>query len=341
MGKAQQDPYARAGVDIAAGNRFVQRIAPLAAATQQGLPGGARLLGGVGGFAAALSLPSAQEGGWRKPVLFAATDGVGTKLALAVQHNRPACIGVDVVAMCVNDLLCAGAVPLFFLDYIACGKLDEDFAAAVVEGIADACTESGCALIGGETAEMPGLYAPDGFDIAGFAVGIGEEEDILTPCGRAGDALVALASAGVHSNGFSLVRRLLSEQPELANKDVYGFSLLEALLMPTRLYCRAIAALREKVKLRGLAHITGGGIIENLPRVLPADLHPRIDFSILPLPPLFAHLQRAGGIEDAEMRRIFNCGIGMVAVVAPEDVDTTLDILNAAGESAWQIGELQ
>lgn len=333
-----KDPYARAGVDIAAGNRFVERIAPLAAATQQNLPGGARLLGGLGGFAAALALP---PGGWRQPVLFAATDGVGTKLELALQQRRAACIGNDVVAMCVNDLLCAGAQPLFFLDYIACGKLDEEFAAAVVAGIATACSESGCALVGGETAEMPGIYPPQGFDIAGFAVGIGEADEVLTPCAVAGDALVAMASSGAHSNGYSLIRRLLAEQPHLAAQEVEGVPLLDALLAPTRLYCRAIAALRGQVTLRGLAHITGGGISENLPRALPAGVEAAVDFSRVPLPPLFALLQQAGGIGDADMRRIFNCGVGMVAVVAAAEAEKAIGLLNAAGERAWRIGQVQ
>lgn len=335
--KSGADAYARAGVDISAGERLVQRIAPLAAATQEGLRGGARLLGGIGGFAAAMALPA----GMRQPVLFAAADGVGTKLELARRERAPACIGTDVVAMCVNDLLCAGAQPLFFLDYIACGKLDEDFTAAVIAGIADACRESGCALIGGETAEMPGVYPPEGFDIAGFAVGVGEEDDLLTPCGARGDALVALASSGAHSNGYSLIRRLLAEQPALARQSVEGVPLLQALLTPTRLYCRAIARLREAVPLRGLAHITGGGITENLPRALPPGVTAALDFSALPLPPLFALLQQAGDVGDDDMRRIFNCGVGMIAVVAEDDAEAAVRLLNESGERAWRIGSLQ
>ena len=331
------DPYAAAGVDINTGSRLVKKIAPLAAATQKNLPDGVRVLGGIGGFAAAMSLPA----GMRRPVLLAAADGVGTKLALARRYNAPACIGGDVVAMCINDLLCAGATPLFFLDYIACGRLEEEFLLAVIAAIGDACRECRCALIGGETAEMPGIYDLNNFDIAGFAVGIAEEDALLTPCGERGDALIAIASSGAHSNGYSLIRKLLAEQPALAEQKVDGASLVETLLLPTRLYCHAIVALRRQVTLRGLAHITGGGISENLPRALPPGMTAAIDFSQLPMPPLFTLLQNAGSISATAMRRIFNCGVGMIAVVAAADREAALRILEASGERAWCIGQLQ
>lgn len=336
MSKAA-DPYARAGVDIDAGNRLVHRIAPLAAATQQGLPGGAQVLEGVGGFAAAIAPPS----GLRDPVLLAATDGVGTKLELACRYNKPRSIGSDVVAMCINDLLCAGATPLFFLDYIACGRLNADFISEVIAAISEACRGSRCALIGGETAEMPGMYAADGFDIAGFAVGVAERQDLLKPCAQSGDVLIALASSGAHSNGYSLIRQLLKRQPVLAEEDIDGQPMIACLLQPTRIYTAAVTALRQAVTLRGLAHITGGGLAENLPRILPDEVQPDFDAEALRLPPLFARLQQAGEIGDADMRRIFNCGVGMVAVVAEQDREQALAVLRDAGERAWVIGHLR
>ena len=326
------DPYAAAGVDIDAGNRLVKRIAALAAPTHGIVPAGARVLGGIGGFAASMTLPA----GMRKPVLVSATDGVGTKLELAREYNVPESIGIDVVAMCVNDILCTGARPLFFLDYIACGKLDEDFICAVVGAIAAACRDCGCALIGGETAEMPGVYEARGFDIAGFATGVAEQEDLLTLSAAAGDKLIAIASGGAHSNGYSLIRRLLAEQPALAQQQVDGKPLMSALLTPTRLYARAVEALRGAVRLRGLAHITGGGISENLPRALPAGMTAQLEG--WRLPPLFAALQQAGDIGDEDMRRIFNCGIGMVAIVAEAEAEAALQALQAAGEDAWLLG---
>lgn len=326
------DPYAAAGVDIAAGNRLVRRIASLAAPTHGALPPGARVIGGIGGFAASVALPP----GMRQPVLVSATDGVGTKLELARAHNAPQSIGIDVVAMCVNDILCTGARPLFFLDYIACGKLDEDFICAVVSALAAACRECGCALIGGETAEMPGVYEDSGFDIAGFAVGVAEQEELLTPSAVTGDKLIAIASGGAHSNGYSLIRRLLAEQPALQQQQIDGQSLLTALLAPTRLYVRAVDALRGAVHLRGLAHITGGGISENLPRALPPGLAGHLE--PWQMPPLFTALQKAGDIDTADMQRIFNCGVGMVAVVAADELAPALQALTAAGEQAWLLG---
>ena len=343
------NPYAAAGVDIDAGNRLVQRIAPLAAKTHKNLPEGVKILGGVGGFGSAVEIPA----GMKKPVLLSATDGVGSKLELAKHHNAPECIGVDVVAMCVNDLLCVGGMPLCFLDYIACGKLNEDFITNVIIGIRDACIESHCALVGGETAEMPGVYDAQGFDIAGFAVGIAEKEALIGRSAEEGDVLIALASSGAHSNGYSLIRKILAEHPELAQQEIEGKTVLERLLVPTRLYCRTIKKLREDVNLRGLAHITGGGLRENLTRVLPDNTKAQIDWDTLPLPPLFKKLQQAGNITELDMRRIFNCGVGMVAVVAAAEEKQALKLLNEpdtqhtpapsteAGEQrAWTIGKV-
>lgn len=336
------DVYAAAGVDVAAGGRLARRLAPLAAATEGGLPGGARVLGGVGGFAAAVSMPAEM----RAPVLVSATDGVGTKLALALSENAPDVIGQDVVAMCVNDLLCAGATPLFFLDYIACGRLDEAWAAAVVGAAARACGVCGCALVGGETAEMPGVYEAAGFDIAGFAVGVVERAELLLPEGEGGapvaapgDVLIGLGSSGAHSNGYSLIRQWLAQSPGLGAERVDGESVMAHLLRPTRLYAPAAAALRARgVRLRGLAHITGGGMAENLPRALPAGTRAVLEAAALPMPPLFACLARGGGVGEDEMRRVFNCGVGMVAVVAPGDADDAVRCLREVGERAWPVG---
>ena len=333
--------YAAAGVRIDVGDEAVRQIAPLAAATHAGLRAqGAALLGGIGGFASVVRLPA----GLKKPVLVSATDGVGTKLELAREYDKPECVGADVVAMCVNDLLCAGVQPLYFLDYFACGKLQPNFVAAVVRGIADACCESGCALVGGETAEMPGTYADDKFDVAGFAVGVGEEDDLFSPRHiTAADALVAVASDGAHSNGYSLIRRILQDNPTLKKECVDGVPLIDALLTPTRLYCRSVAALRAGVTVRGLAHITGGGVVENLPRILPSGIVADVAAiaAAAPLPPLFALLQDAGGVEEAEMRRVFNCGIGMIAVVPVAEADAAVQVLNDNGERAWKLGGLK
>lgn len=326
--------YAQAGVDIDAGNALVERIAPAAKATRR--PG---TMGGLGGFGALFDLRAA---GFADPILVAATDGVGTKLRIAIDTGHVGDIGIDLVAMCVNDLVCQGAEPLFFLDYFATGRLDTDSAAAVIEGIARGCADSGCALIGGETAEMPGMYAGDDFDLAGFAVGAMERGTALPREVAAGDVILGLGSSGVHSNGFSLVRRV-AERAGLgwdAPAPFAGGTLGAALLEPTRLYvCAALTAVRAG-GVHGLAHVTGGGLPENLPRILPEGLGARVDLSAWPLPPVFAWLREAGGLEDAELLRTFNAGIGMVAVVNPARADTLATLLRDMGETVFTIGEV-
>ena len=322
--------YRRAGVNIDAGTELVSRIRPFAQEGANALTNkGAELLGGLGGFAAALRLPPRLK----NPVLLAATDGVGTKVALLAANDRLETAGIDVVAMCVNDLICGGAQPLFFLDYYACGKLSPSAAARVVAGIAQGCRECDCALVGGETAEMPGVYDADKFDVAGFAVGVAEESALIRPQNiTVGDVIIALASDGAHSNGYSLIRRIIAKSPPPP-------WVLAELLRPTRIYCRAIAALREKCQVQGLAHITGGGLTENLPRALPPNTAAHIDDS-RPRPPLFDWLQEAGEVGDDEMRRVFNCGIGMAAIVPAQEADIALHHLQQSGETAWRLGKI-
>jgi phosphoribosylformylglycinamidine cyclo-ligase len=326
--------YAAAGVDIDAGNALVERIKPAAAATAR--PG---VMGGLGGFGALFDLRAA---GYRDPVLVAATDGVGTKLRLAIDTGRLDTVGIDLVAMCVNDLVCQGAEPLFFLDYFATGRLEVDAAAQVIEGIAAGCAEAGAALVGGETAEMPGMYAAGDFDLAGFAVGALERGAALPKDVAAGDVLLGLASSGLHSNGFSLVRRAV-ELAGLGWDDRGPFAAVplgEALLAPTRIYVRpALAALRQG-GLHALAHITGGGLTENLPRVLPAGLGAEIELDAWGLPPVFAWLRDLAGIADGEMLKTFNCGIGMVAVAAPDRAAALAEGFEAAGERVHEIGRV-
>src|SRR3954468_14890214 len=321
--------YARAGVDIAAGNALVKAIAPLAKATARS--GADAALGGFGGF---FDLKAA---GYRDPLLVAANDGVGTKLKLAIEHGRHDGVGIDLVAMCANDLVVQGAEPLFFLDYFACAKLDGGIAERVIASIAEGCREAGCALIGGETAEMPGMYAPGDYDLAGFCVGAVERGEALTGDRvKAGDALLGLASSGIHANGFSLVRRLAGDKgwkldrPALFDQDRL---LVEALLAatppfrepplppPPRLYVKPLLPLVRAGRVRALAHITGGGLLENIPRVLPEGLHARLDADRWPQPRLMAFLQAQGNIEPEELARTFNCGIGMAVIVAPEHVE--------------------
>ena len=315
--------YAAAGVDIAAGNALVERIKPAAAATRR--PG---VMAGLGGFGALFDLRAA---GYSDPVLVAATDGVGTKLKIAIDTGVLCGVGVDLVAMCVNDLVCQGAEPLFFLDYFATGKLEVDRAAAVVEGIARGCAEAGCALIGGETAEMPGLYAGEDFDLAGFAVGAMERGAAL-PAGVAeGDVLLGLPSSGVHSNGFSLVRRIVADAGLTwdAPAPWGGGSIGAELLEPTRIYVRpALEAIRAG-GVRALAHITGGGLTENLPRVLPEGLGAEIDLTSWEFSPVFSWLSVEGNVSHEEMLRAFNCGIGMVAVAAPDRAEALAALLGA------------
>ncbi len=330
--------YAEAGVDIDAGNALVERIKPAARATMR--PG---VMAGLGGFGALFDLRAA---GYDDPVLVAATDGVGTKLRIAIDTGAVDTIGIDLVAMCVNDLVCQGAEPLFFLDYFATGKLDVDSAARIVQGIAEGCRRSGCALIGGETAEMPGMYGAGDFDLAGFAVGAMERGGTLPAGVAAGDVLLGLASDGVHSNGYSLVRKVVERSGLGWDADcpfdtgTPGATLGGALLTPTRLYVTAaLAAIREG-GVHALAHVTGGGLGENLPRVLPEGLGAQIDLDAWDLPPVFRWLAEVGGMGDGEMLRTFNAGIGMVLVVAPERAGALADTLRDAGERVQPIGRV-
>jgi len=329
--------YKSAGVDIDAGNALVEAIKPLARSTAR--PGSDAGLGGFGG------LFDLRAAGFEDPVLVAATDGVGTKLKIAISTGRHDTIGIDLVAMCVNDLVVQGAEPLFFLDYFATARLDVEACRAVVSGIAEGCRQAGCALIGGETAEMPGLYGDGDYDLAGFAVGAVERGAALT--GRdvaAGDRVLALASNGLHANGFSLVRRVVSNLG-LDYADPAPFaaetSLGEALLTPTRIYVRPLLDAIKAGGVKALAHITGGGLPENLPRVLPEGLAARLDLSSLPCPPAIDWIARAGGVAQAELRRAFNCGVGMAVVVAPNRAVALAEILTAAGEEVHTIGQIE
>lgn len=326
--------YAAAGVDIDAGNALVDRIKPAAAATTR--PG---VMAGLGGFGALFDLKAA---GYNDPVLVAATDGVGTKLKIAIDTGRFDTIGIDLVAMCVNDLVCQGAEPLFFLDYFATGKLEVEAAARIVEGIAAGCKASGCALIGGETAEMPGMYAPGDFDLAGFSVGAMERGRVLPAGVVEGDVLLGLSSDGVHSNGYSLVRRVV-ERSGLAWDAPAPFaqsSLGEALLAPTRLYVTSALRAIRAGGVHALAHITGGGLTENIPRVLPDGLGVDIDLGAWPLPPVFGWLAQEGGLEQAELLKTFNAGLGMVLVVSAEAADVLSSTLEEAGETVHRIGHV-
>jgi phosphoribosylformylglycinamidine cyclo-ligase len=322
--------YRDAGVDIDAGNALVERIKPIVAATRR-----PEVMSGIGGFGGLFALP---PGRYQEPVLVSGTDGVGTKLKLAQQVGVHDTIGIDLVAMCVNDVLVQGAEPLFFLDYFACGKLDVNVAADVVKGIADGCSQAGAALIGGETAEMPDMYADGEYDLAGFCVGVVEREAIVDGSSvAAGDALIGIASSGPHSNGYSLIRKVL----ELAgDSSIDGRPAGERLLAPTRIYVKPVLELMSALTVKGLAHITGGGITENLPRILDDALHAEIDTATWKRGPVFDWLADAGNIALDEMRRTFNCGVGMVVVVDAADVARAVDVLAAAGESAWEIGRI-
>jgi len=324
--------YAEAGVDIDAGNALVDRIKPAAAATNR-----AGVMAGLGGFGALFDLKAA---GYDDPVLVAATDGVGTKLKIAIETGLFDTIGIDLVAMCVNDLICQGAEPLFFLDYFATGKLDVAAAAQIVEGIAAGCKASGCALIGGETAEMPGLYAPGEFDLAGFAVGAMERGKALPGGVAAGDVILGLASDGVHSNGYSLVRKVVDRSglDWQADAPYAQAPLGQDLLTPTRLYVQPVLAAIRAGGVHALAHITGGGLTENLPRVLPEGMGAQIDLDAWRLPPVFEWLAREGGLEQAELLKTFNAGIGMTLVVDPDAAEMLSALLSEAGETVTQIG---
>ena len=329
--------YAQAGVSIDAGNALVRAIGPLVKATRR--PGADAEIGGFGGFF------DPRAAGYKDPLLVAANDGVGTKLKLAIDHGRHDTVGIDLVAMCVNDLIVQGAEPLFFLDYFATGKLETGVAERVIAGIADGCREAGCALIGGETAEMPGMYAPGDYDLAGFCVGAVERGQQLT--GERvgpGQVLLGLASSGVHSNGYSLVRRLAADKgwkldrPALFDPEVL---LLDALMAPTRIYVKSLLPAIRAGRIAALAHITGGGLLENIPRVLPDGAHAVVEADAWAQPRLMAFLQAQGNIEPGEMARTFNCGIGMVLAVDDDDVDTLTSDLEAAGETVFRIGRIE
>lgn len=330
---AQGLSYRDAGVDIDAGDALIDKIKPFAKKTLRD-----GVLGVLGGFGALFEVPKR----YQEPVLVSGTDGVGTKLKLAFQLNRHDTVGQDLVAMSVNDILVQGAEPLFFLDYFACGKLDVNTAATVIKGIATGCELSSCALIGGETAEMPGMY-PDGeYDLAGFAVGAVEKSKIIDGSTIAeGDVVLGLASSGIHSNGFSLVRKIIEHANPDLNAPFDGRTLADVLIAPTRIYVKPLRALMAKLPVKGMAHITGGGLVENIPRVLREGLMAELDHSAWTLPPLFQWLQEHGGVADAEMHRVFNCGIGMAVIVSAADADAAVAELSAAGEQVWKIGRVR
>ena len=333
MSQSDSLSYRSAGVDIDAGDALVEAIKPFAKRTMR-----PEVLAGIGGFGALFEISKK----YKEPVLVSGTDGVGTKLKLAFHLNRHDTVGIDLVAMSVNDILVQGAEPLFFLDYVACGKLDVATATDVVKGIANGCEQAGCALIGGETAEMPGMY-PDGeYDLAGFAVGAVEKSAIID--GKSivpGDVVLGLASSGAHSNGYSLVRKILERAKPDLSADFHGRSLADVLIAPTRIYVKPLLALMKSLPVKGMAHITGGGLVENVPRVLPEGVTAVLEKSAWPRPPLFDWLQREGNVAEAEMHRVFNCGIGMAVVVAAEHADAALKQLKDAGESAYRIGVIR
>lgn len=328
--------YRTAGVDVEAGRAFVERIRSSVDSTRR-----PEVLGGLGGFGGLCRLPQ----GMRKPLLVSGTDGVGTKLELAQAHGRHHGVGIDLVAMCVNDVITSGAQPLFFLDYIATGKLTPEAMAEVVEGIADGCRQSGCALLGGETAEMPGFYGPGRYDLAGFCVAVVEEDELIEPARvQAGDRIVAVASSGVHSNGFSLVRRIIELRgvtPETCLSPG-GPGVLDALLKPTVLYASLVQALlAAEVELHGMAHITGGGLPENLPRALPEGLHARLDPGSWERPVLFRWLQENGEVPEADLWNTFNLGVGYCLVVPEQAVEAVLQVCEGQGHQAWLLGQVE
>jgi phosphoribosylformylglycinamidine cyclo-ligase len=325
--------YRDAGVDIDAGEDLVERIKPHVARTRR-----PEVLAGVGGFGALIEIP---EGRWTRPVLVAGTDGVGTKLRLAIDNGMHDGVGQDLVAMCANDVVVQGAEPLFFLDYYATGRLSVEIAERVVAGIAQGCALAGCALVGGETAEMPGMYAAGDYDLAGFCVGVVERERIIDGARtRPGDAVIGLASSGPHANGYSLIRRLLAECGADDSTRVGGARLIDLLMTPTRIYVKSLLCLAAAVDVRGIAHITGGGLTDNIPRVLPDGFGVRLDPRAWARDPVWEWIRASGRLSEAEMHRTFNCGIGMVAIVAPAEADAALDLLRSAGEQAGVIGEV-
>lgn len=330
--------YKTAGVDIEAGYKSVELMKKYVAKTVR-----PEVLGGIGGFSGAFSAQKFKD--MEEPTLLSGTDGVGTKLKIAFTMDRHDTVGIDCVAMCVNDVACAGGEPLFFLDYIACGKNEPAKIADIVKGVADGCLQSGCALIGGETAEMPGFYPVDEYDLAGFAVGVVDKKDLITgQTIKPGDTLVGIASSGVHSNGFSLVRKVFSITPESLNTyyDSLGKTLGEALLAPTKIYVKALDAVKKSgVTIKGCSHITGGGFYENVPRMLPDGISAMISKDSYPVPPIFSMLQKDGNIDEHVMYNTFNMGIGMVLALDPADVDKAMEAIGAAGEKAYVIGQTQ
>jgi phosphoribosylformylglycinamidine cyclo-ligase len=333
MNKPPGITYRDAGVDIDAGDALVDRIKPLVKRTQQ-----PEVLAGIGGFGALVELPP----GYKRPVLVSGTDGVGTKLRLAIDTGRHDTIGIDLVAMCANDVVVQGAEPLFFLDYYATGKLRVDVAEAVIRGIAEGCAQAGAALVGGETAEMPGMYHGEDYDLAGFCVGVVEKDGIIDGTKiQPGDAVIGLASSGAHSNGYSLIRKLVTLAGANESTQLEGKPLYDRLLAPTRIYVKSLLALAKKVPVRGFAHITGGGITDNIPRVLPEGLEVVLERTSWHRDPLFDWLRTTARIDNAEMYRTFNCGIGMIAIVPPDHADEAIRLLLDRGETASLIGEVR
>ncbi len=325
--------YRDAGVDIDAGDALVEAIKPYAKRTLR-----PEVLTGIGGFGALVEISKK----YKNPVLVSGTDGVGTKLKLAFEWNKHDTIGIDLVAMSVNDILVQGAEPLFFLDYFACGKLDVPTATEVIKGIAAGCEQSGCALIGGETAEMPGMYPPGEYDLAGFAVGVVEKENIIDGKSIAvGDVVLGLASSGAHSNGYSLIRKIIERTKPNLDADFHGKTLREAILAPTHLYVKPMLELMKQLKVKGIAHITGGGLTDNIPRILQDGLSAIVQKNTWPRPPLFSWLQEHGNIAESEMHRVFNCGVGMVVVVGKNDANTAMELLRKQGETVWSIGSIE
>ncbi len=325
--------YKDAGVDINAGNELVDRIKSVAKRTRR-----PEVMAGLGGFGALCEIPE----GYTRPVLVSGTDGVGTKLRLAMDLNNHATIGIDLVAMCTNDLIVTGAEPLFFLDYYATGHLNIDVAASVVEGIGTGCEYSGCSLVGGETAEMPGMYEGEDYDLAGFCVGVVEKEEIITGNDvSAGNVLIGMASSGPHSNGYSLIRKIIEVSNADLSVELDGRTISDALIEPTRIYVKPLLSLFKQLPVKALAHITGGGLLENLPRVLPKHTQAVIDTKSWKWPAVFSWLQENGNVETEEMYRTFNCGVGMVLCVSADNAEKTLKHLNDAGETAWVIGSIE
>jgi len=325
--------YRDAGVDMEAGDALVEQIKPYAKRTMR-----PEVLGGIGGFGSLFEVPKK----FKNPVLVSGTDGVGTKLKLAFQLNKHDTVGIDLVAMSVNDILVQGAEPLFFLDYFACGKLEVGVAAQVIKGIAEGCEQSGCALVGGETAEMPGMYPAGEYDLAGFAVGAVDKEAIINGTTiAAGDVVLGLASSGAHSNGYSLIRKLIEKSGIDFDSDFNGKPFRDVVMAPTRIYVKPLLKLMAAMSVKGMAHITGGGITENIPRVLPAGLTAEIKKGSWAMPPLFTWLQAQGNVLDEEMYRTFNCGIGMAVIVAKEQTEAAIALLKAEGEQVWQIGHIR